>query len=317
MNPSPTASRTPVPAGRRRSGLTFVGTVILFLVPSAILYFLFVLLPVVQAAYYSFFQWNGLGPIDNFIGLDNFRRAFVDQVFLRAVGNNLLIAGLSLLIQLPFALLLALLIGRHLPGRTIFRAIFFLPFVLSDVVAGVVWRFIYRADGGLLNNLLTVLLPGFDGQTWLGDPNTVMGAIFLVITWKYFGLHLVLYIAGIQDIPEDIIDAARIDGSSAWQVMWHMIIPLLGSTLRLSVFLSVLGSLQFFDLIFVLSDGGPVHASETMATYLIKFGFERFSLGYGSAVGVAMFAICFVFSLTYQRLVMSRDLAGGTASTPA
>jgi raffinose/stachyose/melibiose transport system permease protein len=133
--------------------------------------------------------------------------------------------------------------------------------------------------------------------------------------WKYFGLHLVLYVAAIQNIPDEIIEAARLDGASIMQVVRHISLPLLGSTLRLSIFLSALGSLQYFDLIWIMSSGGPIHASETMATYLYKAGFQSFQLGYGSAVGVIMMLICFVFSLLYQRFIMRRDLAGSITTT--
>jgi raffinose/stachyose/melibiose transport system permease protein len=286
------------------------GTILLFLLPSAILYLVFVLFPVIQAAYYSFFSWNGLGDLTNFVLVKNYGLAFTDKVFLKAVGNNLLIVVLSLLVQLPFALMLALVIGKTLPGRAIFRVIFFMPYILSDVVTGVIWQFIYRPEGGLMNTVLQRVVPGFQPQLWLADPKLVLLSIFLVMLWKYFGLHLVLYVAAIQNIPDEVIDAARIDGSSTFQVVRYITIPLLGSIVRLSIFLSILGSLQYFDLIWIMSNGGPVHASETMATYLMKYGFQSFAMGYGSAIGVIMFATCFVFALMYQRVIMRQDLDG-------
>ena len=130
------------------------------------------------------------------------------------------------------------------------------------------------------------------------------------MSWKYFGFHLILYVAGLQQIPADLEEAARIDGASSFQVLRHITIPLLGSTIRISVFLSILGALQYFDLIWIMTLGGPVNSSETMATYMIKNGFQRFQLGYGSAVGVILFMLCFIFSLAYQRMVLRRDLTG-------
>jgi raffinose/stachyose/melibiose transport system permease protein len=286
------------------------GTILLFLLPSAILYLVFVLFPVIQAAYYSLFSWNGLGALTDFVFVKNYGLAFADKVFLKAVANNLLIVVLSLLVQLPFAMMLALLIGKTLPGRAIFRVIFFMPYILSDVVTGVIWQFIYRPDGGLMNTVLQHVIPGFQPQVWLADPKIVLLSIFLVMLWKYFGLHLVLYVAAIQNIPDEVIDAARIDGSSTFQVVRYITIPLLGSIVRLSIFLSILGSLQYFDLIWIMSNGGPVHASETMATYLMKYGFQSFAMGYGSSIGVIMFATCFVFALMYQRVIMRQDLDG-------
>jgi raffinose/stachyose/melibiose transport system permease protein len=143
----------------------------------------------------------------------------------------------------------------------------------------------------------------------------VLYAIFVTMTWKYLGLSLVLYSAAIQNIPDELVEAARIDGASLIQTVRLITLPLLGSTIRLTILLSALGSLQYFDLIWVMTNGGPVHATETMATYLMKSGFQSFELGYGSAVGVIMFLICLVFALMYQRFVMSKDLAGSVTGT--
>ena len=289
----------------RRKSLTIVA----FLLPGGLVYSLFVLLPVAQAAYYSLFRWNGLGPLQNLTGLANYARALSDQAFIGALGHNLQLVGLSLLIQLPLALGLALLIRGLRHGRATFRTIFFLPFVLSEVVTGVIWNFIYRPDGGLVDVLLHSVVPGLAPTAWLANPSTVLYAVFAVVTWKYFGYHMILYIAGIQNIPPELEEAARIDGANNWQVLRHITIPLLSGTIRLTIYLSVLGSLQLFDLVWVMTTGGPVNASDTMATYLYKFGFQRFQLGYGNAVAVTIFLICFGFSLIYQRVAMRRDFA--------
>lgn len=318
-------SRSPAPAEvtpgqvslrSKRKSIGRAGTLLLFLLPGLALCAIFIFLPVIQAIYYGFFTWSGLGPLTNFIGLKNYATALRSTTFLTAFAHNLEILGLSLAFQIPLSLLLALVIGKTLPGRTLFRMIFFLPFILSEVIAGFIWMFIYQpTSSGLVNATLQHMLPGFQTQAWLGDTHMVLFAIFVTMTWKYFGLHLVLYVAALQNIPDDIVEAARIDGASLLQVVRHIHLPLLGSTIRLSVFLSALGSLQYFDLIWIMSNGGPVHASETMATYLYKAGFQSFQLGYGSAVGVVMMVICLLFSLLYQRVVMRRDLAGSITLT--
>ncbi|MBN9392918.1 MAG: sugar ABC transporter permease [Chloroflexi bacterium] len=307
---------TPIiqPVQRRRPRYGRIFTIVLFLLPAAAVYIYFVILPIGQSVFYSLFRWNGLGPLENFIGLDNYTKALGDKVFVGALSHNLLIAVLSIVIQLPLSLVLALLVARHLPGRSVFRMIFFLPYVLSDVTTGVIWSFVYKPDNGLLNTALRNLNLG-DGQAWLGTPNLALYAVFVVMCWKYFGFHLILYVAGLQQIPADLEEAAKMDGASNFQVLRHITVPLLGGTIRISVFLSILGALQYFDLIWVMTLGGPVNASETMATYMIKNGFQRFQLGYGSAVGVILFLVCFVFSLAYQRMVLHRDLAGSGALT--
>jgi raffinose/stachyose/melibiose transport system permease protein len=282
-------------------------TIVAFLLPAAVLYIGLVLLPVVQAVYFSFFRWNGLGPLQNFNGLANYARILNDRVFLGALSHNAQLIVLSLAIQLPIALGLALLVRHNLRGRAVFRTIFFLPFVLSQVVTGMIWNFIYLPQGGLFNALFQMLFPGTTSPAFLAEPSTVLYALFVVITWKFFGFHMILYTAGLQNIPAELEEAAQIDGCNQLQSLRYITIPLLGSTIRLTVYLSVLGSLQFFDLIWVMTTGGPVNASDTMATYLYKFGFLRFQLGYGSAVAVIMFLICLAFSLIYQRAVMRRD----------
>jgi raffinose/stachyose/melibiose transport system permease protein len=297
-----------LPSRRRPIRWGQLATITGFLLPAALLYSGLVLLPVVQAIYYSFFRWNGLGPLQNFIGLGNYTRLLGDRVFVAALGHNLQLVTLSILIQLPLALGLALLVRALARGRAAFRTIFFLPFVLSEVVTGVIWNFIYRPDGGLINALLHQLLPGFSDIALLAEPKTVLYALFGVITWKFFGYHMILYIAGLQNIPNELEEAAAIDGCGKLQTLRYITLPLLGPTIRLSIYLSVLGSLQFFDLIWVMTTGGPVNASDTMATYLYKFGFQRFQLGYGSAIAVIIFVICFGFSLIYQRVAMRRDV---------
>jgi raffinose/stachyose/melibiose transport system permease protein len=284
-----------------------VATIVGFLLPAALIYIGLVLLPVGQAIYYSVYRWNGLGPLEGFIGLGNYARALGDRVFRNALGHNLQLVVLSLAFQLPLSLGLALLIREISWGRALFRTIFFLPFVLSEVVTGVIWNFIYRPNGGLVTSLLDAVFPGLEGTALLAEPRSVLYALFVVITWKFFGYHMILYIAGLQNIPTEIEEAAAIDGASRLQTLRYITLPLLGSTIRLSIYLSVLGSLQFFDLIWIMTTGGPVGASDTMATYLYKFGFQRFQLGYGSAIAVLMFLICFGFSLIYQRVVMRRD----------
>jgi raffinose/stachyose/melibiose transport system permease protein len=187
-----------------------------------------------------------------------------------------------------------------------------LPYVFSEVITAIMWQSLYNPDPerGLLNALL-VLIPGVKAHPWLGDPNTVMACIFVVLTWKYFGLHMLLYMAGLQNIPADIEEAARIDGANRRQLLTYITLPLLGSVIRTTAYLSVVGSLQQFILVWIMTKGGPVNASEVMATYMYRFGFVRFWLGYGCAVAIVMFLICLVFSLIYQNMARRPDYLGG------
>ena len=290
------ATSRAISSARVRPDRRRIATAVLFLLPAFVIYSLLVLFPVVQAAYYGFYKWNGLGPATDNVGWDNFNRVLHDSNFQTALRHNVLILALSLLVQLPLALSLALIVGRQMRGRAVFRTIFFLPYVLSEVVAGVVWRFLYQPDSGL-NQLIGNVYGDWRPRSWLGDTNLVMYSLFVVITWKYIGFHIILYMAGLQNIPRELEEAAALDGAGPLRVIRDVTIPLLGPTVRLSAFLSVLGSLQFFDVIWVMTTGGPVGASETMATYMYRFGFQRFQLGYGAAVSLVIFLLCLAFAL--------------------
>ncbi len=285
--------------------------IILFLLPALTLFFLFVIYPIFRSIYYSMFDWKGFSPAVDYIGLGNYKKIFNDAVFLKSIKNVLLIIILSLSLQLPIALILAVLVGRDLPGRSFFRTVFFLPYVLSEVNTGIMWMLLYNPDPerGFLNAILVLI--GLQPVAWLADMNVVIYAVFITLTWKYFGFHMMLYLAGLQNIPREIEEAARIDGANAVQNFFYITLPLLSSTIKTSVYMSVLGSIQQFVLIWVMTRGGPVSASETMATYMYRFGFVRFQLGYGAAVAIIMFILCMIFSLFYQALTRKPDYLSG------
>lgn len=297
-----------VAANRRRRETTKWLTVALFVVPGMAVFLLFILIPLVQSAFFSVYRWNGFGPLENYVGLENYQRLWGHNIFLDSVLHSFTIVALSLLIQLPMALALALLVGRgSLPGRRIFRMILFVPYVFSEILTAVIFDYVLHPHEGLVNTIFRTLIPNYQNIAWLGDRHLVLISIFAVLTWKYFGFHMILYMAGLQNIPQDLEEAARVDGATEWQVLRRVTLPLLGPTIRLTVFLSVLGSLQQFELVWVLTEGGPVNASELIGTYLYKFGIQRFNLGYGSAVAVSLFLITLVFSLGYQRMIMRQD----------
>jgi len=211
----------------------------------------------------------------------------------------------SLLIQLPLALALALALADRFRGAVALRMLFFLPYVLAEIAAGLIWRFVYDGDYGLLTKILGAF--GAAAVHVLAEPNTAMSAILIVVVWKYFGFHMILYIAGLQQIDRTLYEAARIDGATAWQTFTRITVPMLGPTIRLSVFFSILGSLQLFDLIMPLTKGGPSNSTHTMVSYLYNFGVTRMQIGFGSAVGVVLFVICVGFAFGYKRLVMRDD----------
>jgi len=284
-------------------------TIALFLLPALALYCLLVIAPIFQAVYYSGFKWSGLGPIDDFIGLENFTTAFKDDVFTGALRHNGIIILLSLAVQLPFALAIAMILNQRLRGRALLRLLFFMPFVLSEVVTAVVFTLMLQPNG-LADQSLDKAGLDFLIREWLADPGIVLLTVFVAVSWKYFGFHMVLYLAGLQQIPRELEEAAAIDGAGPFQIFRYVTFPLLGPTIRISVFLSIIGAIQLFDLVWVMTGGGPVNASNTMAIYMIDHGFKRFQFGYASAVAVIMLVISLVVALTYQRFVLRRDMQG-------
>jgi raffinose/stachyose/melibiose transport system permease protein len=297
--------RAPRRRPRRRGRFTLA----LFMLPALVLFVGLVLAPIVLGVYTSLFKWNGFGGMPTeFIGLDNFVRLLSDDVFIGDLERGLILVVLSVVVQLPVALGLALLLNQRLRFRGVYRVIFFAPYVLSEVITGVLFTMVFSPNAGLVNKILDVF--GVTGQTWLSNPDTVLYVLFFVISWKYFGFHMILYLAGRQSIPAELTEAAMVDGASTWQVFRHVTLPLLGSTIRISVFLSIIGAIQLFDMVWVLTGGGPVHASETMAVTMFQYGFRRYEVGYASAISVAMFLISLVFALLYQRFVLRRDLQG-------
>ena len=281
----------------------------LLLGPALVLFLGFVLAPIVVAAYYSLYDWSGFGPLTDYVGLQNYHQALSDPVFQHAIGHNLIIAGLSLAVQLPLSIALAIMLNRKLRGRTFLRLVVFAPYVVSEATTAVIWLLMLQPDG-FVDRVFKAVGLGHLVQLWLADTNLVLYTLFVVITWKYIGFGVILLLAGLQGIPRDLTEAATIDGAGAWQRVRFVTLPLLGPTIRIWIFLSMIGSLQLFDLVWIMTAGGPANASSTMATYLVDRGVNRYEWGYGSACSVILFVICFVFALLYQRFALRRDTEG-------
>jgi raffinose/stachyose/melibiose transport system permease protein len=291
---------------RQRFELTSkLPVVLIFLPPALLIFTVFVMLPMGEAAWYSFYNWNGYGPPTQWVGFKNYEVVFRNKVFLTALGNNFWIMGISILIQIPLALWLANMLASRIAGALVFRLLFFLPYVLADVAAGLIWRFVYDGDFGLVSHVIQLF--GFEPAYLLAEREHAMSAVLAVIVWKYFGFHMMLFIAGLQAIDKDVMEAADIDGATGWQKFFFVTLPMLGSTVRLSVFFDVVGSLQLFDLVIPLTGGGPSNATQTLVTYLYQFGVVRLQIGFGSAVGVVLFIISVTLAFTYRRVFMRHD----------
>ena len=303
-----------VPRDRRRPrGLGWAGRLeVLVMVGPAVLFFVgFVILPVIMAAYYGFFRWSGFGPATDFVGLQNYVVIFTDPNFQAALLHNGFIVVMSLVMQGPAAVILALLLNRKIRGRSLIRVLIFVPYVVSEVIVGTGWSLMLQTTGAVNGFLEKIGLEGW-AVDWLSDPDVAIWSLMLIITWKYVGFAVILFLAGLQSIPEELHEAAAIDGASYWQTQRRITLPLLGPTLRIWAFLSIIGSLQLFDLVYIIW-GQYVSATagtSTMATYMVLNGRNAGNYGFGNAVAVVLFIISLVIALTYQRFVLRRDTEG-------
>ncbi len=276
--------------------------IILFLPASLVIFTLFVTLPLFEAAQYSGYKWSGYGQPTDWIGLRNFEVLMKQSTFNTAFLNSFKVIVVSLLVQIPLAAFLAMLIHEKTWSNTFFRLIFFLPFIMAEITTGLIWSFIFDGDYGVSSILSQVA--GVDPIYPLSDRAWAMPVILFVIVWKYFGFHMMIFIAALQSIPRELIEAAKVDGGTPFQIAWYVKLPLLKPAFALSIFFSVLGSLQLFDLIIPLTNGGPSHSTHTIVSYLYTFGLVRLNVGFGSAVGVVLFVICLSFAILYRNTVL-------------
>ena len=278
------------------------GAIILLLPPALILFSLFVMVPLGESGWYAFFDWNGYGKPVDMVGLQNFERLFQHSVFHQAIGNTVMLVAVSLLIQMPLALGLALLIYKKTPTNAAFRLIFFLPYILAEIAAGLIWGFIFDGNYGVSAGVTQAM--GIEPYFLLGDRDWAFVAIMTVIVWKYFGFHMMIYIAALQGVPDDLVEAARIEGAKPLDVAKHVQIPLIKPAIMVSAFFAIIGALQVFDVIIPLTNGGPSNSTHTIVTYLYTFGLTRLKIGFGSAVGVVLFLAAVLIAVFYQRVAL-------------
>ncbi|WP_104162800.1 carbohydrate ABC transporter permease [Cryobacterium sp. N22] len=296
---------------RRRTPLAAKVEIAVLVGPALIVFLGFVIFPVVMAAYYGFFSWQGYGPPTDFVGFRNYITIIQDPTFQEALSHNGIIVVLSLVLQGPVAILLALLLNRKLRGQSLIRVLIFVPYVISEVVVGTGWSLMLQSNGAV-NGLLEKVGLGAFTQEWLSNPDIAIWTLMVIITWKYVGFAVILFLAGLQGIPEELPEAAAIDGASFWQIQRHITLPLLAPTLRIWAFLSIIGALQLFDLVYIIWGQyiSSIAGTSTMATYLVANGRDSGNYGYGNAVAVVLFLISLVVALVYQRYVLRRDTEG-------
>ncbi len=276
----------------------------LFVLPALLLTAIFIFIPLALSGYYGLMDWDGIGAM-KFIGLENYMNALQDGKFWDSAWHSFLLAIFSTLSLLLY-LAIALILSSKIKGADLLRKIYLIPMLLSSVAIAQLWIKIYNPTNGMLNQILMAI--GVEHPpAWLADTSLVLYAIFVPILWQYAGFYILIYYAALKNIPESIIEAARIDGASPVQIALKIKLPLIMSVVKVTIVLAVVGSLKYFDLIYVMTGGGPNGASEVMASYMYKLAFSSNNFGYGSAIGFLLLIITLVVTFIVRKLTATKE----------
>jgi raffinose/stachyose/melibiose transport system permease protein len=276
----------------------------LYTLPAMLLILVIIYIPLVLSGYYGLMDWNGMGEM-TFIGLENYVELMKDEKFWSSAGHSFLLAIFSTL-SLFFYLAISLVLASKIKGSDLLRKIYLIPMLLSSVAIAQLWLKIFDPTNGMLNRLLEMF--GMENTpVWLADPKITLYAIFIPIVWQYAGFYILIYYAALKNVPDEVIEAAKIDGASPLQIAYKIKIPLISGVFKVTIMLAVVGSLKYFDLIYVMTGGGPNGASEVMASYMYKEAFKLNNFGYASAIGFGLLIICLGMTWLTSRLTKSKD----------
>ncbi|QHT59093.1 sugar ABC transporter permease [Paenibacillus lycopersici] len=273
-------------------------TIAVFVLPCLLIYIGLVFVPIIVSVYDSTLDWDGINTAKH-IGIDNFKTMFAhDAHFWPAVRHTLMYAVFSML-EIPICLFIAALMNRYVKKANTLVSLYFVPVILSTVIIGQLWKTVYNPTemGGMLNGILTSL--GLDSWThnWLTEPNIAMYCLYIVSLWQYFGYHLLIQFTGVQNIPQEVYEAAKIDGAEGFKSDWYITYPMAVPIFKISIVLAFIGSLQSFDLVWVMTGGGPAHATDTIATLMYNSSFTSYQYGYGSALATFLVVLCLVVTV--------------------
>ncbi|TDL31294.1 sugar ABC transporter permease [Jeotgalibacillus sp. S-D1] len=282
-------------------------TILLFVSPALIVYAMYVIYPILATLNYSFYDWNG-SSVGTYIGLQNYVQLFSDSIFWTALRNNTWITLTSVFVQIPLGLIMALMLFAPIKGIRLMSSVYFFPFLMSTVAIGLLWIYMFDPINGSINQLINLL--GFENVAWLSGENTAIIAVLFVIVWQFAPFYMILFRAAIVGIPEELYEAADIDGANPWHKFSRITLPLLMPTIVSSSILAIVGSLKAFDIFYVMTGGGPNHATELMGTYMFKQAFVNFNMGYASAIAFVMFFIALIVTILIQALDFYRQKKG-------
>jgi raffinose/stachyose/melibiose transport system permease protein len=278
---------------------------ILFIVPTLILYIAFFILPVFQSLAFGFTKWNGISPTGEFVGLDNFIKAFKDKRFWISVRNNSYFILFSIFVQLPIIVIFSLLISNVKRFKGFYKTAVFIPSILSTAVIGILWGFIYEPNIGILNRFLGIF--GAPKLLWLADPELAMFSILLTNAWQWTGFYIILVLAAILTIPKDLNEAAEIDGATGFQKATQITMPLIRPVINVVILLSIAGAMKAADIVIVMTRGGPFGSTDVMATYMINRSFQIFQYGYGAAIAILIFVFTLIVTLLFYLLTKTKE----------
>ena len=280
-------------------------TISVFVLPAFLIYAIFVLVPIGYNVYVSFLQTDLMSP-SKFVGIKNYINLFQDKTFIGAVKNNILMVIGSLIAHLPLALFFGNILFQKIKGSHFFQTVFFLPSVICGVAVGLTWTFVYNSEFGLINKFLEMIGLGGLKQVWLADKNLALFCIIIVVMWQFVGYHMIVQIAAMKNISESYYEAAEIDGASKWVQFKSITFPLIKPILKVDAVLIITGSLKYYDLVAVMTGGGPNHATELMSTYMFYQGFRTLKYGYSAAIGVVLLLLC-ICSVLLSNFVFRSD----------
>ena len=271
----------------------------LFIAPNMILFLGFMIIPLFMSFYYSTVKWNGLGD-PKFIGLENYVYIFTkDRVFLKSLGNTFLFSAMTVPVIMILALFFAILLNEKFPLRGFARSAIYLPAVVSTVAAGAVFNWLFQDQIGIINYLLSLV--GVEAIKWTADPRYAMIMVAVASIWQRTGYNMVIYLAGLQGISTEVMEAAAIDGCNGWQKFWHITFPLLKSTHVFIFITCMINAFRSFDLVYTMTKGGPLNSTKTLVMYVYEQAFSKNSFGRASAAGVILFLILFIFTIVRNR----------------
>ncbi len=279
-----------------------------FIAPAFILFTLWVIIPTISSVYYSFTSWDGISPDIKFIGLANYKEIFTSARFGNALKNTAILTVFISLFENACALAFALMVDNVRWGKNFFRSAFYIPVLISGIVSGFIWKIMYNYNFGTFNSLLQNVGLGEWKQDWLGNTALTLLMIGLVLIWKGAGYYMIIYLASLQSVSPELIEAAEIDGASAWQRFKSITVPLISGAFTINFTLSLIKGLKVFDEINVMTDGGPGFTSETLVYLLYKVGFNEGRQGFGTAVGMMLLFLIIILNTVQQKFLRSREV---------